>query len=182
MPQRVSRRARTDLRFVGRIAGVGTTSGVRIVVGMWNDSPLGAFADVMIEQGDGHRILLAPTSDVADFVAATYEFDEVRVVPVAWKKIDGGIGVTAGDLHLDLTIGAISGLGMLLRAVPRAFATMPEWLRLIDPVARILVPGSATAGTAGRGRREYYGVTVARHIDALSGRWLLQGEKWRGVT
>ncbi len=29
-------------RFTGRIAGVGSTSGVRIVVGRWDDSPWGA--------------------------------------------------------------------------------------------------------------------------------------------
>lgn len=156
-------------RFVGRIAGVGTASGTRLVVGMWRESPLGNFADVMVETGEGRRILLAPSPDVAEYIAATYTFDEVRVQDVSWRKIDGGIRVTAeGVLDLRLSIGAISGLGMLLRLVPRAFATRPGWLRLIDPVARILVPGSATAGTAGGGRREYYGVTLARHVTALT--------------
>lgn len=158
----------TDLRFVGRIAGVGTLSGTRFVVGMWRESPLGTFADVMVETGAGRRILLAPSSEVADFIRTTYSFDEVRVLPVSWRKIDGGIRVTAGDnLDLRLTIGSISPLGMLLRAVPAAFATRPGWLRLVDPVARVLVPGSATAGTAGGGRREFYGVTLARRITAL---------------
>lgn len=163
-----------DERFVGRIAGVGATSGTRLVVGMWHDSPLGSFVDVMVETGAGRRILLAPSDEVAAYVGGTYAFDEVRVQPVAWRKVDGGLRVTAGSsgaadvLDLTLSIGAISGLGMLLRAVPRAIATRPGWLRLINPVARILVPGSATAGTAGQGRREYYGVTLARHVTALT--------------
>jgi hypothetical protein len=94
------------------------------------------------------------------------------VQPVAWRKVDGGIRVTAdGLLDLRLGIGPISGLGMLLRAVPRAFATRPGWLRLIDPVARILVPGSATAGTAGGGSREFYGVTLARRVASLEARF-----------
>ena len=56
-------------RFHGRIAGFGTESGVRLVVGMWPRSPLGSFADVMVERADGHRILLAPSDEVAEFDA-----------------------------------------------------------------------------------------------------------------
>jgi hypothetical protein len=158
----------SDLRFVGRIAGVGTTSGTRFVVGLWRESPLGSFTDVMVETREGRRILLAPSTETADFIASTYTFDEVRIVPVSARRVDGGIRVCAeGALELRLWIGTVSGLGMLLRLVPRAFATRPLWLRLIDPVARILVPGAATAGTAGGGRREFYGVTLARHVTAL---------------
>ena len=57
------------MRFRGAIAGVGSTSGVRVVVGRWDESPYGAFADVMVETVSGHRVLLAPTAEVADFVA-----------------------------------------------------------------------------------------------------------------
>ena len=52
--------ARRD-RFTGRIAGVGTTSGVRVVVGRWDQSPWGGFTDVMLAQPDGLRVLLAPS-------------------------------------------------------------------------------------------------------------------------
>ncbi|RKR76678.1 hypothetical protein [Frondihabitans australicus] len=172
-----------DDRFTGRIAGVGTrlagsgapdradgAPGPRFVVGMWAESPLGRFCDVMVETPAGRRILLAPRDDVADYVSGTYTFDEVRVMPVSWRKIDGGLGVTAGDvLDLRLGIGAITPLGMLLRAVPRPLATSPAWLTAIDPVARLLVPGAATAGSAGGGRREFYGVTLARRITSLTG-------------
>ena len=48
--------------------------GVRLVVGVWDDSPLGAFADVMVERADGHRLLLAPSHEVADFVTGTYTY------------------------------------------------------------------------------------------------------------
>ena len=40
-------------RFSGRIAGVGSGSGVRVVVGHWVDSPLGSFTDVMVAEPDG---------------------------------------------------------------------------------------------------------------------------------
>ncbi len=68
-------------RFDGAIAGLGTASGTRLVVGMWPVSPFGPIADLMIERPDGHRLLIAPEQPVADFIAATYRFDEVRVEP-----------------------------------------------------------------------------------------------------
>ena len=69
-------------RFTGRIAGVGSTSGIRIVVGRWDSSPWGAFADVMLEDASGHRVLLAPSERVRSFVASTYSFDEEVIEPV----------------------------------------------------------------------------------------------------
>lgn len=182
----------TDV-FTGRIAGFGTTSGVRFVVGLWASSPFGAVTDVMVETVDGHRTLLAPTAALADYIAETYTFDEVRVLPVtrrataAW--VAGGAdlvtveagrqdapdpdepGAPGGLLRLELEVGGRPGLGRLLRAVPRGMAVRPAWLRLIDPVAAFLQPGVSTAGTAGGGRREYYGVTDVRAIDRVEGRW-----------
>lgn len=162
----MSRRAPSD-RFEGRIAGVGTASGTRIVVGMWQRSPLGRFTDVMVEDPAGHRLLLAPSAEVADYVSATYSFDEVRVVDVETRRVEGGLAVRAGDLSVRLVVGRISPLGMLLRVVPARVATAPAWLRIIDPIARVLVPGARTAGSAGGGRREYYGVTLVRDVVAI---------------
>ena len=61
-------------RFEGRICGVGTREGSRIVVGRWDRSPLGEFADVMVESRDGHRLLVAPSRAVAEYVGSTYRF------------------------------------------------------------------------------------------------------------
>jgi hypothetical protein len=155
----------TEHRFSGRIAGFGTASGTRIVVGIWAESPLGAFTDVMLEDADGRRTLLAPSEEIAEFVSATYSFDEVRVVPVATRRVDGGLAVTAGDLSVRMRVGGISTLGRLLRVVPSLVATHPAWLRVIDPVASRLVAGVHTAGTAGNGRQEFYGVTLIRALD-----------------
>ena len=73
---------RTGARFDGWIAGLGTAAGLRAVVGHWPVSPFGAFTDVMVERPDGHRMLLAPSEEVAAFVAGTYRFDEVCRIPV----------------------------------------------------------------------------------------------------
>ncbi|MEJ2864104.1 hypothetical protein [Actinomycetospora flava] len=158
-------------RFEGWIAGVGTAGGLRAVVGHWPSSPLGAFTDVMVERPDGRRILLAPDEDVADFVGATYTFDETRLGPVSHVAGIGEHRVTTADLELTLRVGRRPPLGWLLRAVPRPLATAPAWIAAIDAVARRVLPGVRTVGSAGGGRREYYGARDLHRVTAASVRW-----------
>jgi hypothetical protein len=153
------------MRFRGAIAGVGSTSGVRVVVGRWDESPYGAFADAMVETASGHRVLLAPTAEVADFVAATYSFDEIRIEPVA---VDGW-SVRSRSLTLDLTVGDRTALGWLLRLVPRRVAEGTWWCSVTDPVARAALRGVRTRGSAKDGRREWYGATDVRSVEAMTG-------------
>lgn len=161
----------TDLRFSGRIAGYGTTGGVRVVLGLWSRSPFGSFADAMIEDSRGHRLLLAPTQEIGDFIASTYTFDEVEIGTVGWTRLASGLRFVAGPLDATLRIGGSSPLGRALRVVPRSVAVHPTWLQVIDPLARVILPGARTAGSAGGGRREYYGVTGARRISAATTSW-----------
>lgn len=158
-------------RFDGWIAGVGTASGLRAVVGHWPRSPLGGFSDVMVERSDGHRTLLAPSRDVADYVAATYRFDDVRVVPVAARADGAWWTVAAGPLDLRFAVGGRPLLGVLMRAVPRPLAVHPGWIRAADAVARRLLPGVRTVGTAGGGRTERYAALDMRRIVAAATRW-----------
>jgi hypothetical protein len=157
--------------FDGHIAGIGTASGLRAVVGLWQHSPFGAFADVMVQQPSGHRLLLAPTDDVADFISATYRFDEVRILPVSAALADGAIIVDAGPLSIRAEVGSRTVLGTALRAVPRQLAVHPRWLHAISPVAGILSKGSRTSGSAGSGRREYYGVSDLHGIASAAVTW-----------
>ncbi len=159
------------LIFDGAIAGIGTRSGTRLVIGMWPSSPLGSIADVMVERPDGHRLLLAPSAAVAEFVAATYHFDEIDVVPVSYRRAGRRWTVTAGPLAVELTTGARGPLGLLLRAVPRRLATARWWGSLLDPIARVVMPGVRTRGTAGGGRREWYAALDLRRIAAASASW-----------
>jgi hypothetical protein len=152
-------------RFRGHIAGVGSTSGVRLVVGRWAESPLGSFADVMVETAAGHRVLLAPSDDVAEFVRATYTFDEVRIEDVT---VDGW-RVRSPSLSMDLVVGGRTALGRLLRLVPGRVAESPAWCTVTDPVARVVLRGVRTRGTAGGDRREWYGATDHRQVTAMAG-------------
>jgi hypothetical protein len=158
-------------RFDGRIAGVGTTSGLRAVVGHWADGPWGAFADVMVETAEGHRVLLAPDDRVAEFVAATYSFDETRIESVAVTETADRWQVETPSVSLAFTLGSRTLLGRLLRVVPPALATSPAWCAVIDPFARVLMRGVRTRGSAGHGRREWYGATDVRRITDATGSW-----------
>ena len=158
-------------RFRGRIAGLGTTSGVRVVVGWWDESPYGAFADVMLAEADGTRRLLAPSEEIAGFVSATYRFDDVRVVPVDVTAAGSQVAVSAGDLAVCCTVGRRTTLGRALRVVPAALATSPGWCRVTDPLARLALRGVRTRGSAGQGRTETYGATDHHRIDAAQGTW-----------
>ncbi|WP_037931685.1 hypothetical protein [Streptomyces sp. SPB78] len=158
------------LRFDGWIAGLGTASGTRLVLGHWPRSPFGPFSDVMVAFPDGRRVLLAPRADVAEFVAATYRFEEVRVVPVDVVRDGRAWSVTAGPLRLRLRAGHRTPLGAVLRAVPLRLATHPAWARLTDLPARLL-PGVRTYGTAGNGRREWYAAHDMWGLAAAGARW-----------
>ncbi|MFJ1800660.1 hypothetical protein [Streptomyces sp. NPDC088180] len=154
------------LRFDGWIAGVGTSSGTRLVVGHWPRSPFGPFSDVMVEHRDGERVLLAPSGRIADFVAATYRFDRIEVVPVTVTVAGHTWIVEAGSLRLRLRTGRRSALGLLLSAVPGPLARSPVWAALCDVPARLLMPGVRTLGRAGPGRREWYGARGLRPVVA----------------
>ncbi|NJC20967.1 hypothetical protein BJ994_000043 [Arthrobacter pigmenti] len=158
-------------RFVGHIAGLGTTSGVRIVIGMWASSPFGAFTDVMVQSAEGTRTLLAPSSSIADYVSGAYSFDVVRVEPLSVSMGEDSLSLDAGPLSVEAELGATTGVGRLLGLIPTAVATHPRWLTAINPVAKVLMPGVRTVGATRDQRRQYYGVTGARLITSARVSW-----------
>lgn len=173
---------RTRLRFTGHIAGAGTASGTRLVLGCWTRTPWGPFADVMAALPDGRRVLLAPAERVAEFVAATYAFDEVRIVPVTvhrtgtgagsgWRVRAGGPEGGAPALAWDFEVGRRTALGALLRAVPPPLARTAAFCRAVDPLARRVVPGVRTYGTAGAGRTEWYAASDLHALAASRAAW-----------
>lgn len=156
--------------FEGHIAGLGTASGTRIVVGTWDASPFGSFADIMVEQPSGHRILIAPRQDVADFVASTYSFDEVRIEPVSVERGDEW-SVHTRSLQVRFTPGGRTWVSPVLALVPGALRRTSGWARLCNPVARLLMPGVQTYGTAGNGRTEWYAARTVRRLTCARATW-----------
>ncbi|UWX97297.1 hypothetical protein N2K95_00910 [Arthrobacter zhaoxinii] len=158
-------------RFRGYIAGLGTSSGTRLVVGHWLESPLGAFTDVMAEDDAGMRTLLAPSDAAAQYVGETYRFDRTVVAPVDSALSPEALRVAAGPLRLEAVLGPVTFLGRVLERVPTPLAVAPWWLKLVNPVAGLLVPGVQTAGSAGGGRREFYGVRSIRTLAGATAMW-----------
>ncbi|WP_138733244.1 hypothetical protein [Modestobacter excelsi] len=170
----------TRLTFDGWILGLGTVSGTRVVVGHWPRSPLGPISDVMVQRPGGSRVLLAPGPEVADFVGATYTFDEVRIVPVTVARPDDRTwSVQAGPLDLRTRTGPRPVLGRLLHAVPARLARRPAWIGLLDLPARVTT-GLRTTGSAGNGRTEWYGVQDLHALVEVDARW--DGEPLGALT
>lgn len=142
--------------FDGWIAGVGTTSGHRLVLGHWPVSPYGPMSDLMLEGPEGRRTLFAPSAEVGTFVSATYVFDEVRVQPIHVDADGVRWEVSAGPLRLSFRTGRRRALGLVLRAVPPVLARRPGWVGLLDLPARTLLRGVRTRGSGRPGRREWY--------------------------
>lgn len=158
-------------RFDGEIAGLGEAGGMRVVIGRWQASPFGAFADVMVELPDGHRMLLAPTAPVADFVAATYVFDEVLRTPVLVQAGRHAWLVETDQLELGFVVGRRTPVGRLLRVVPPRVTRSTWFATAADPFARLALRGVRTRGPTGDGRREWYGARDVRRIESMRGRW-----------
>ena len=155
--------------FDGAIAGVGSTSGVRVVMGMWPRSPLGLLIDLMIEKVDGTRILIAPSAASADFIASTYSFDEVRIEPTRLSMAANRWTVASTSAQVEFRTGRRTLLGVLLRLVPRPLARNPGWAAVLDPIARLVLNGVRTVGTAQQGRRETYCALDLHRISTMSG-------------
>ncbi len=143
----------------GSIAGVGFSTGNRVVIGHWNDSPIGPFSDVMWAEPDGWRTLFVATMAAKSFVTAIYDFETVHVVPEL--RVDESadrIHVAWNEAELSLRLG---------RAVP--FPPRNAWLsrRIERPIARMTM-GVLTHGVSPSGVEEEY---RARRIHRIKSGW-----------
>ena len=154
-------------RFTGWIAGLGTASGHRVVVGHWTGSPFGAVTDAMVEDPAGRRTLYAPTRELAAFLDAAYRFDDVRVAPCGAHRSGRRWTVQAGPLRVSFTVGRRTALGWLLRAIPTPLARATWWAGLLDLPARRLLPGVHTRGRTRDGRRQWYGAHDLHRLVAV---------------
>jgi hypothetical protein len=158
-------------RFTGMIAASGFRSGDSVVVGLWRDSPLGPFIDVMWVRPDGRRELLAPSAAVRDYVAGLYTFEASRVVPVRGGWTGRHVAVDAGPLTVRLPAGRRDWRSWLFAARPRPLRRSPAWLRvedaLVGPLGELVLAGAAGVRVAGRapgGQREWYSIDDYRPL------------------
>lgn len=160
------------LEFDGAVAGIGTASGTRLVIGMWPLSPFGSITDVMIEKPDGHRVLIAPTQEMADFITAINSFDEVRVAPVLRVR-DGKRWMISSTPHLALSfeIGRRAGLGWAMSTLPRRLARARRLTVVSDPIARTVLGGVRTRMRYPGGRRQWFSATDMHVIKWCNARF-----------
>ena len=160
----------TVARFGGEICGFGTTSGWRVVIGRWPDSPFGPIADAMVEDAAGWRTLIAPRLELGSYLADVYEFDATIVAPVTVERSGDGLSFEGGPLRIEAWLGGRDALGWLLRAIPSRLATHPRWSALVDPIARRTLRGVRTRGRTAGGE-EFYGATDRRRVRAVQAAW-----------
>ena len=60
---------------------------------------------------------------------------------------------------------------MLLRVVPRSMATAPAWSTLVNPLVKAMLPGVRTRGSAGAGRKEWYGAWDHHRLESVAASW-----------
>ena len=153
-------------RFVGEIAGVGTTSGSRLVIGRWPTSPFGSFADAMVEHADGHRVLDRAEPGGRDLHRRRLRVRRGRGHRRRRRPRTGAAAVPRRPARRRArrSVGATRSAG---RCVPcRApIATSPTWATVVDPVARTVLRGVRTRGTT-PGGDEFYGATDRHRIVA----------------
>jgi len=65
--------------FEGRITSCGFSSGDRIVVGTWRNTPFGSFSDIMWAKPDGSKVLIAPNEKIANYISSLYDFDIIKI-------------------------------------------------------------------------------------------------------
>lgn len=158
-------------RFTGCIAGASFASGDTVVVGAWRQSPFGQIVDVMWVHPRRGRILLAPTSEVAAYVAGLYSFDEVLVAPIEGGWDGHAVAVCAGPVRVRMLAGARDARSWLFAARPKLLRQSPRWITLEDRIARPFVgriiggaDGVRAAGVAPGGQREFYGIADYRGV------------------
>lgn len=146
--------------FRGRITSSGFESGDSLVIGDWNESPLGAFTNIMWSKPNGRRVLLSPSAEHADFVSSLYDFDEVIVTDIIVNRRRKLISIKTDFLEASISWGVSFPL-----PIPR-----PLWfISSVENLFGKTIFGSSTYGIASDGSREWYsirGISRVSHAEA----------------
>lgn len=82
-----------------------------------------------------------------------------------------GVPWEIDPLRLRFRTGSRPPLGRLLRSVPRPLALSPAWIPAVDVVARRVLPGVRSRGSAGGGRQGFYAALDLHRITAATVAW-----------
>ena len=135
--------------FQGRISSCSFESGDRIVVGDWMSSPFGRFTDIMWAKPDGHRVLIAPNSTIAEYVEELYTFDEIQIQDIDIENEERTLSLKSEGLALDFEWN--KGWRIPFRRSLFFIATVELFF------ARVFF-GTRTHGTTKNNRKEWYAI------------------------
>ena len=99
-----------------------------------------------------------------------------RSTPVSWdevKKLNeyGLTVVSRAAIENPPVVADRTPLGRLLRGIPPPVGAHPAFATAVDPIARLVLRGVRTRGTARAGRREWYAARDHHRVTSLTGRW-----------
>ena len=150
--------------FSGRITSSGFSSGDRIVIGDWKDSPFGSFTNIMWAKSDGSRVLLSPSENLAEYVSSLYSFEEVKITPIVVNRKKRGISVKAGNLEVKMAWS-------LAFPIP---LWRPKWfISTIENTIAVRFFNTSTYGLTRNGRREWY--SIRRLSKVIHGECIIDG-------
>ncbi len=145
--------------FEGRITSCGFSSGDRIVIGIWEKSPFGIFADIMWARPDGKKILIAPNQEIADYIHSLYDFDEVKIEDIKIERKSKEIIFNCNDIECQFNWG--KEISFLIKRRPLWFVSTIEYF------FGWLIFRTKTHGKTKNGRKEWYVVdNISRLKDA----------------
>jgi hypothetical protein len=158
-----------DQRLKGVIAAAGFASGDRIVIGSWDESPIGPFVDVMWAEADGWRTLFTQTEKAESFVCSIYHFDSLMVVEdLTVHRDPQRISAKWASVQLEWTLGR--GIRF-----PRRTRFVAE--RIERPLARSIL-GVETQGMSPTGVIERY---EAHRVRRITSGWAVVGGRDLGA-
>ena len=143
--------------FSGRISSSGFSSGDRIVIGDWEDSPLGSFTNIMLARPDGSRVLISPSEKHAEYVSKLYNFEEVRILDLVVTRDKKSIQIEGTGLSVKMSWG-------VALAIP---IWRPLWfIATVENLFAKILYGTKTYGLTKDGRREWYSIRSISRVSS----------------
>jgi uncharacterized membrane protein len=144
--------------FQGRITSCGFGSGDRIVIGDWDESPFGKFADIMWAKPDGQRVLIAPTDEISEYVQKLYTFDEIRIEKITIESDEQRMKLVSETLAFDCN---------WKRGWTIPFRRSLFFIGTVELLFARVFFGTRTHGVTKNGRKEWYAIDrVSKIINA----------------
>ena len=141
--------------FVGRITSTGFSTGDRIVIGDWRESPLGSFTNVMWAKPNGSRVLLSPSEKHAEYVSELYNFEDVEVTEITIERGKRDVSIEGGGLSIRIVWGV---------PFPIPFWRPLWFIASFEALFGRMLFGTRTHGITKNGRREWYSVRSLSRI------------------